>query len=1149
MNPMTFGPSIDAARRQQDMDRKRAEAIAKQRLGLPLDSEELAIFDPKRSTLQQVDTVADAPHPFEAGFARAMQPDLAGTGPSTTQRIPSLGESVADVGRQFGAASAGLTARLGEGGLRTVSNLMPRDRGGDALTGMADRLAEANDMVQQEFRPRTGLGQMARVPIEMGVSALPYMAAGPGAMGLARSAGLTALESRAKNGSLVQGVADVTGSDALRRLAESKYRTGADVAIDLATNLMPSIPGAIRATTKDVGLAADAAGKSAQTMQALKRGEKTLHTVQVANDPVSTVFIENRNRTTRPQYLSPLSSEDLVGSTVILHHNGTVGAVVTPQGDLQNVYNNGGPKGAGLDAVMTGLKKGAITLDAYDPYLPEYYRQFGFVETGRMKFNDAYAHPLWNFERDGRPDVVFMSYQGHGNEQAVRDRVANRELWQPNIPSGNYYDDYAEAQRNNSSTAEQLNRSRRSGANARAFERPAVDAAGNQFGNRTGGNDGRIVDRLQVALAQLRGGASQAGANVSAIAQKSLQEIKQNPKQFAALMGVVGEGMVPGASSFAAAPFMVGSTGRVPSETVMQRLYHGSPVQGITTFDRLAPRELSGKQNRWDSVGTWFTATPDEAQMFTRGFDAAGQPITGKVYEADVAIRNPKEYGSFNDLLDDFNRANDRPEWIGQSRLPEGSGFSVRGVADEGGNKFNEWLRAQGYDGIKVTEQQGIDRSGAPQTYYVALTPETQANIIGAGGTNAKAASPARKLKTLVEVVGAKSTDATAQKASEVRLARDVARPSPFVGPLTQASASIKVPGKGLFQKQDDGITKSSPLPSRKLINERLEKADAALRALERNAQVWTPTPRGILDRTGFDPNYRMQPNTNTLFDATGKEDPVLAEAMDNRRLQNLMERQVNLGLQLGGEGFYNLKPLADAYEETDGPITFKDYVGASSAGSIQAPLPQEMANASILLFAMRNGMSYQEAVDEMLRRYPMSQKPWFGGTHTYKFDEYRTTGSINPKGPAEGARKVPRYYRQKLGESQTPAEMLSAENQQGPVIDTHESKAALWPVGMERYIDSMTGKQYEQVSDLYRVIAQRLGIPVETVQAGRWLGGGPLTGLMSPRGDYVQGFEDAVYTSAKKMGKDLSPAALRKYRNDVLQGKDFILPNYGQND
>jgi len=435
--------------------------------------------------------------------------------------------------------------------------------------------------------------------------------------------------------------------------------------------------------------------------------------------------------------------------------------------------------------------------------------------------------------------------------------------------------------------------------------------------------------------------------------------------------------------------------------------------------------------------------------------------------------------------------------------------------------------------------------------------PEEGAEMIGAdlalGLTTAgvgNRVAKARKLKKLMDVVaegGDQASAKAAQAASDLRTARAISRAEPFVGPLEAAAADVRIPAAGLFRKPAEGVTKTSPLPSKKLINERMEKADAALRALEKNADTWTPTPRGILDRTGFDPNFRMQPNTNTLFKASGRVDPVLAEALDNPRLRNLMERQVNLGLRLGGEGFYNLKPLSDAYDEVGGPVSFRDWVGASSAGSIQAPLPQEMTNASIMLFAKQNGIPYEEAVQEMMRRYPMSQRPWFSGTHTQKFDEYLRTGAINPEGPASGARKVPYYMRQKLGESMTPDELMRADNPMGSVVDTHESKAALWPVGMERYIDSMTGQQYEQVADVYRVLAQRLGIPVETVQAGRWLGGGPLTGLKSPRGDYVQGFEDNLLRSAKTTGKDLSPRALRQYRDDVLQGRDFILPYYGK--
>jgi hypothetical protein len=86
---------------------------------------------------------------------------------------------------------------------------------------------------------------------------------------------------------------------------------------------------------------------------------------------------------------------------------------VDPHGDVQNVFNNGGPKGAGGKALVAAIENGGRTLDCYAGFLPRFYRQFGFVETGRMKFNPDFASKDWNFARDGHPDVVFMAWKGY----------------------------------------------------------------------------------------------------------------------------------------------------------------------------------------------------------------------------------------------------------------------------------------------------------------------------------------------------------------------------------------------------------------------------------------------------------------------------------------------------------------------------------------------------------------------------------------------------------------------------------------------------------------------------------------------------------------------------------------------------------------
>jgi hypothetical protein len=389
---------------------------------------------------------------------------------------------------------------------------------------------------------------------------------------------------------------------------------------------------------------------------------------------------------------------------------------------------------------------------------------------------------------------------------------------------------------------------------------------------------------------------------------------------------------------------------------------------------------------------------------------------------------------------------------------------------------------------------------------------------------------------------GAKSADDAVEALAGVTTGQSVrrARLPEVTDEMAQAQ---KIPGAGLFRKPGEGVTKTSPLPSVQEIRERLEEARNAVRKLEMDApsEPWRPTERGVFDRTGFDPNDRMLPNTNSMAPVTGRMDPELASLLDNKYLRDLLERQTVLGLKRGGEGFYNLRPIANSLEEMSGPNSFRDFVGAGSAGSIQASLPLEMSNASIMLYAKANDIPYQDAIQELSQRYPNARKPWASGTHFNKFDQFRNTGSIDPSGSASGSRKVPYYFRQKLGESTPPGGSM------GAVIDTHEGKAALFPAGAERYIEQLTGQQYEQVADVYRDLAKRLDLPVETVQAGRWLGGGPLTGLKSPQGDYVQGLEDVLAWSAQQTGKGTDPKSLRRYWQDVTQGRDFILPFYGK--
>ncbi|MCC6887243.1 MAG: hypothetical protein IT536_01690 [Hyphomicrobiales bacterium] len=94
-------------------------------------------------------------------------------------------------------------------------------------------------------------------------------------------------------------------------------------------------------------------------------------------------FIAARDKSALPGFLSPLAPEDLRDHKLLMNDNHTVGFALDPYGNIQNVFNNGGPWKAGCRAVTEAIAMGGRTLDCYDGFLPKLYSQFGSKEVGR----------------------------------------------------------------------------------------------------------------------------------------------------------------------------------------------------------------------------------------------------------------------------------------------------------------------------------------------------------------------------------------------------------------------------------------------------------------------------------------------------------------------------------------------------------------------------------------------------------------------------------------------------------------------------------------------------------------------------------------------------------------------------------------------
>lgn len=206
-------------------------------------------------------------------------------------------------------------------------------------------------------------------------------------------------------------------------------------------------------------------------------------------------FVAARDRSTREGFLSSAAPAALQGHLLLLNPAGTIGVSIDKDGDLQNLFNNGGPKGGASYALVDAISKGGRTLDCYDGHLNDRYAQFGFVETGRMKFNPAYAHG-WDTEKFDMPDVVFMAWKGYlsgGPGQAIQRIAAGHDAWEAHTKATRYYEsdqwDNAKSASRQEADWRGAEVYRRDGA----VQKAQTDAARDKLGVGAGALDRRFV--------------------------------------------------------------------------------------------------------------------------------------------------------------------------------------------------------------------------------------------------------------------------------------------------------------------------------------------------------------------------------------------------------------------------------------------------------------------------------------------------------------------------------------------------------------------------------------------------------------------------------------------------------------------------------
>lgn len=267
-------------------------------------------------------------------------------------------------------------------------------------------------------------------------------------------------------------------------------------------------------------------------------------------------------------------------------------------------------------------------------------------------------------------------------------------------------------------------------------------------------------------------------------------------------------------------------------------------------------------------------------------------------------------------------------------------------------------------------------------------------------------------------------------------------------------------------------------------------------------------------------------------------------EIYDDPRNRELIEAQIKRGLPLGGETFYaSLYPLKVAtLERGMAPGKFEQFVYETAPASARNSILNEMAAGQFLRDMKARGLPLDE--ETVAREMALFKEKYGKGLPLMPIHREGVRKIIEG---GEDMRqsviadiptnyKIPTYGTQKAGDFAKSV-----------VLDVHEAAGETLGSRYHPYFTEQGGfgpSEYGPAEAKMLDIAENLGIPGGMAQAGRWFGGGELTGLKSPRGDALDLLEKQTAFTLQGMGVNPTPRNVRNYILDMVEtGRGVLMP------
>ena len=142
------------------------------------------------------------------------------------------------------------------------------------------------------------------------------------------------------------------------------------------------------------------------------------------------MIVESKKNNDYEAFVNESNVEDLSGKRLFVYDGGAMGFALESDGNITNVFKN--PKlttesNTEHEMLMQALSEGGNKLDSFSGFSKGLYTSHGFVPVAKTDFVEEFAPKDWNYDKDGKPPIVFAIHNGDSLEtvQTNYDNASN----------------------------------------------------------------------------------------------------------------------------------------------------------------------------------------------------------------------------------------------------------------------------------------------------------------------------------------------------------------------------------------------------------------------------------------------------------------------------------------------------------------------------------------------------------------------------------------------------------------------------------------------------------------------------------------------------------------------------------------------------